>query len=80
MTIARGRADIAYVIARGHAGTSVNLDFLRFGPESQVTTDSLGQYAFSSLPEGTYNVKVVPPSSLLATVVGVYIRYFHSDM
>ncbi len=62
LTIARATNDIAYVIASGHAKTSVNLDFLRFGPDATTVTGPLGQYSFNSLPEGSYNVKVTPSS------------------
>lgn len=60
--IARGSEDIAYVIAGGHAGTSVKLDNLRFGPESTTVTGPQGQYDFPSLPAGTYTVRMTPSS------------------
>ncbi len=58
MVIARGAADIAYVIAGGHTVGNVRLDNLRFGPETTTTTGARGQYAFPSLPAGNYRVQI----------------------
>ena len=60
LSIQRGVADIAYVIVGGHAGTSVKLDNLQFGPQTSTTTGLNGQYAFAALPVGTYNVRATP--------------------
>ncbi|MEM8735384.1 MAG: dockerin type I domain-containing protein [Planctomycetota bacterium] len=66
MRIARGVEDIAYVIAGGHGNTSVKLDFLRFGPETTTLTGAQGQYAFHSLPAGSYNVRLTPNNGFVA--------------
>jgi hypothetical protein len=60
MTLSRATADIAYAVAFGHANTSVRLDNLRFGPEVETTTNSLGGYSFTGLPAGEYRVRVSP--------------------
>ncbi|MFN3191653.1 MAG: dockerin type I domain-containing protein [Aureliella sp.] len=66
MRIERGVEDIAYIIAEGHGNTSVKLDFLRFGPESTTLTGPQGQFAFHSLPAGTYNVRMTPSNGFVA--------------
>lgn len=66
MVISRPTSDIAYVIAGGHANTSIKLDNLRFGPETATTTGALGGYAFPSLPVGNYNVRVTPSTGFVA--------------
>jgi hypothetical protein len=63
MTIARGAADIAYVIMGGHANSNVKLDNLQFGPEATTKTNALGQYALPSVPDGSYIVRVTPSGS-----------------
>lgn len=65
MSISRDVADIAYVIAGGHANRNVKLDNFRFGPRATTTTDSLGTYAFPSLPSGNFWVRVTPTSSFV---------------
>lgn len=67
MLIERGASDIAYIIAGGHSNTSVKLDRLRFGPETSTVTDALGYFAFPSLPQGDYNVRVTPTGGFAAT-------------
>jgi hypothetical protein len=69
MTLQRPTADIAYIIAKGHAGTTVLLDNLRFGPSSTTTTNSQGAYALSGLSAGTYRVHVVPPANWIGDPV-----------
>jgi len=61
MTLNRATPDIAYAIAKGHMGTGVAFDNLRFGPETSTVTDALGAYALASLPAGTYNVATIAP-------------------
>ncbi len=76
MTVSRSTPDIAYAVARGHAGTVVRLDNLRFGPEPTATTDAFGAYAAGYLPPGDYTIQIdVPilwevsePSSAVRTV------------
>lgn len=63
LTIARGTNDIAFVNIGGHSSTSVRLDNLQYGPTTSTSTDSVGGYAFSSLPDGIYNVRVTPIGS-----------------
>ncbi len=60
MTIARDTADIAYVIAGGHANRNVKLDSLQYGPRVTATTDSLGTYSFRGLNSGSYLVRTTP--------------------
>jgi hypothetical protein len=67
MTIVRPTADIAYVIARAHAGTEVVLDSLTVGPNSSATTNFLGAYSLRSLDTGTYRITVTPPSGHVVT-------------
>ena len=59
MTLSRADGSIAYIIAGGHSVSSVRLDNLSIGSESQTTTDSFGVYAFGSLLPGTYHVRVM---------------------
>ena len=62
MSISRANADISYVVASGYNGEFVYLDNLRFGTttESHTVTDANGNYSFSDLPPGTYQVGEVP--------------------
>jgi hypothetical protein len=62
MAFNRPAADIKYAVAYGHANTSVVFDTLEWGPASSATSDSLGAYSLNSLPDGTYQVQVIPPS------------------
>lgn len=70
MRIVRGAAEIAYVIAGGHAGTSVKLDNIQFGPETSTVTGPLGEYSLPALPAGSYNVLVTPAGLYRPTVAG----------
>ncbi|MEM7475219.1 MAG: dockerin type I domain-containing protein [Planctomycetota bacterium] len=67
MTIERAASDIAYVIAGSHISSSVKLDFLRFGPQSQMFTGVAGSFAFPGLQTGTYNVRVTPSGAFRAS-------------
>jgi hypothetical protein len=67
MTLTRPTADIAYAIAKGHAGTAVQFDNLQFGPKTTTVTDSAGAYTFASLPSGTFTVQVAAPSGFITT-------------
>ncbi len=71
MTLLRPTADIAYAIARGHNGTAVLFDQLKFDPPSQTLTNDQGAFALPSLPDGTYQVTVTPPSGTVATLPSV---------
>jgi len=62
MAFNRPSADIKYVLAYGHANTSVVFDTLEWGPASSATSDALGAYSLNSLPDGVYQVQVTPPS------------------
>lgn len=62
MSIRRTTADIAYVIAKGHAGSPVRLDNLAVGPAASVVTDALGAYSLPALPANTYHVQAVAPA------------------
>jgi hypothetical protein len=62
LSLNRPTADISYVLVYGHAGTSVVFDTLEWGPASSATSDSLGAYSLNTLPDGTYQVQVIPPS------------------
>ncbi|MCL4201297.1 MAG: dockerin type I repeat-containing protein [Pirellulaceae bacterium] len=61
MRIERPTPDIAYVIAREHGDTVIQLDQLRFGIATQTTTGRTGSYHFTGLPAGSYRVQVVAP-------------------
>ncbi len=62
MSISRPNADISYVVASGYNGEFVYFDNLRFGTatEAHTVTDADGNYSFSELPPGTYQVGEVP--------------------
>lgn len=66
MTLSRGQADIAYVIAGGHMNSNVKLDNLRFGPATTTTTGPNGQIAFPAIPAGSYTVRIEPGSGYRA--------------
>ena len=63
LKLGRDQGDIAYAIIRGHANSSIKIDNLRYGPESETRVDSNGRYSLRYLPAGQYTVEVVPPSS-----------------
>mgnify|MGYP006274053797 CR=1 FL=1 len=63
LKIERDQSDIAYVLVKGHMGSSVALDNLRVGPPNTVVTDSSGAYHFGSLPAGTYTIHANPPGT-----------------
>ncbi len=65
MSITRDVADIAYVIAGGHANRNVKLDNLQFGPRVVATTGELGTYSFPGLSSGSYLVRATPVGSFL---------------
>jgi len=67
MVIERATPEIAYVIAKGHAGAEVLLDNLQYGAQATTVTGSLGQYALDYLPAGAYTVRAIPPASFVAT-------------
>jgi hypothetical protein len=67
MTLSRPTADIVYAVVRGHAGTTVVLDNLRFGPEAVTVTDIMGRYSLPSLPPGNYLVRVGVGGGQIAT-------------
>ena len=68
MSISRATADIAYVIARGHAGTEVVLDTLEWGAKTSATSNMQGAYSLPSLPAGTYHVQAnAPPNHTVTT-------------
>jgi hypothetical protein len=74
MTIAREMPDVAYVIAGGHATSSVLLDSLTWGASSAATTNILGAWGLTHLEPGTYRVKITPPGGHVVTTPasGVY--------
>ena len=51
---------IASIRAFGHAETSILLDRLEFGGRSTVVTDASGVWSLGNLPEGNYQVQLVP--------------------
>jgi hypothetical protein len=60
MAIHRTLAEIAYVIASGAGGQSVNLDNLQYGAgERWTVTDGDGNYHFTELDAGNYTVAEV---------------------
>ena len=67
MTLNRATADIAYAIATAHHTSSVQLDNLRFGPQTSAVTDEQGAYAIAYLPGGNYTVEVVVPAGSTPT-------------
>ena len=67
MTINRPSADVAYVVAYGHAGTSIVLDTLQWGAKTSATSNIMGAYSLLSLPAGTYRVKADPPPNHIVT-------------
>jgi hypothetical protein len=68
LSLRRGEGDIAYAIARGHAGTEVVLDTLQWGPAASATSNALGSYSLAGLPAGVYRVRLdLPPQHVLTT-------------
>jgi hypothetical protein len=67
MSLQSGTAEIAYAIARGHAGSGVRLDRLRIGPDSSTSTDANGTFSLPNLAAGTYFVEAKSPAGELAT-------------
>ena len=68
LSLRRGEGDIAYAIARGHAGTEVVLDTLQWGPAASATTNALGAYSLAGLPANSYRVRLdLPPMHILTT-------------
>jgi hypothetical protein len=67
MAIRRPSADIAYVVASGHAGTEIVLDTLQWGTKTSATSNVLGAYSLANLPAGTYRVKADPPLNHIVT-------------
>lgn len=70
MRVESSIGNIAYVIAGGHAATTVRLDNLRYGPETTVVTFARGQYSIPLVPAGNYLVKVTPLGSYQAVASG----------
>jgi hypothetical protein len=58
MSLERGAADIAYVIARAHYDTELHLDNIIVGPVTAVMTDALGVFRLKSLPAGDYQIQM----------------------
>jgi len=67
MSIDRATAEIAYVKAKGHAGSDVLLDNLKYGAEPTTKAGTFGEYALNYLPAGTYTVRAIPPTSFMPT-------------
>ncbi len=63
----RSTADISYVVVKAHLGTRIGIDNLRFGAASETVTGSAGEYRLPGLTDGTYNVKVTPPTNFIGT-------------
>ncbi len=63
LKLGRDQGDIAYAIIKGHMGSSIKIDNLRYGPETETRVDLQGKYSLRYLPAGQYTVEVVPPSS-----------------
>ena len=68
LTLRRPEGDIAYAVARGHAGTDVVLDTLQWGPAASATSNSLGLYSLAGLPADLYRLRLdLPPLHILTT-------------
>lgn len=70
MLLERPIADIGYAIAYGHQGTAVQLDNLRFGPQTVAVSDTRGVYQLPGLPSGDYRLQALTPSGEIATTTG----------
>lgn len=71
MRVESAASAIAYVQVGAHAGSSVRLDNLRYGPETTTTTQAKGQFTLANLPTGNYLVKVTPSTgSYIASTNG----------
>ncbi len=60
LELGRVSADIHHAIIKGHMSSTIKIDNLKYGPASQVTTDTSGYYAFPFLVPATYNVQAIP--------------------
>lgn len=60
LTITRPTEDISYAIVKGHAGTRIGIDNIRFGAIMQTTTGPFGEYRLPGLSPGTYSLLVTP--------------------
>ncbi len=60
---------IASVLAFGHAWSEIGLDHLRYGAESQVTSDADGIFRFSGLPQGQYSLELTADRLIYQPVV-----------
>ena len=67
LSLSRNAADIAYVVVKGHAGTKVVLDDLKWGAVSSTTTDALGAWTLPTLPPGEYRIAVTPKPRYIQT-------------
>jgi hypothetical protein len=74
MLLTRPTADIAYAIARSHAGTSIRLDNLRFGPDAFDKSDSQGAYTIDAALSGQFQLKITAPSGVTQTVPSGGVR------
>jgi hypothetical protein len=72
MTIADPNVQIKSIKAFGRTGHDVHLDSLVFGVPASTVTDSLGNYAFSYLPNGDYRVALNVAETVSVPVIGVH--------
>ena len=68
LIITRPTADISYAIVKGHSGTRIGIDNIRFGSVLQTVTGSQGEYRLPGLAPGSYSVAVIPINSLFSPV------------
>lgn len=72
MTLADADVTIASIKAFGRVGHNVHLDSLVFGVPSSTFTDAMGNFAFSYLPTGDYQVMLNVGETVSLPVSGTY--------
>jgi hypothetical protein len=67
LSLQRSSPEIAYIVVKGHLGTMIGIDQIRFGSPSQTLSGGSGEYYFPGLLPGSYQVLVTPESGYSMT-------------
>ncbi len=54
---------ISYAIVKGHVGSTIRIDNLKFGPSASASTDTNGYFSLPYLAEGSYIIQATAPWS-----------------